>query len=48
MTDSLNASPHRVEDYTKSLAIVYQDRAEHLRYFIPHRDAYFERDKLDC
>ena len=49
MTDSFTAWPYRVDDYTRSLAIVvpYRDRAEHLRYFTPHMTAYFERDKLD-
>ena len=35
--------------YGKRLAIVvpYRDRAEHLRNFVPHVSAYFQRDKLD-
>jgi hypothetical protein len=36
-------------DSAKRLAIVvpYRDRANHLKQFIPHIAAYFERDKLD-
>jgi len=35
--------------YEKKLSIVvpYRDRAEHLKQFVPHLLAYFERDKLD-
>jgi len=39
----------RQDAYTKPLAIIvpYRERAEHLRQFVPHMQAYFERDKLD-
>jgi N-terminal region of glycosyl transferase group 7/N-terminal domain of galactosyltransferase len=37
------------ERYNKRLAIIvpYRDRYEHLRSFLPHITAYFQRDKLD-
>ena len=39
----------RRDAYTKSLAIIvaYRDRAQHLAQFLPHMQAYFQRDKLD-
>jgi hypothetical protein len=37
------------EYYTRKLAIIvpYRDRLDHLKRFMPHISAYFERDKLD-
>ena len=29
------------------IIVAYRDRAEHLKAFLPHLKAYFERDKLD-
>ena len=49
MTDDAGGGLFRREAYTRSLAIIvpYRNRDEHLRHFIPHMIAYFERDKLD-
>jgi hypothetical protein len=43
------SSPPVERRYDKRLAIVvpYRDRMEHLKSFLPHLAAYFERDKLD-
>jgi hypothetical protein len=42
-------TPEFAAHYGKRLAIVvpYRDRTEHLKSFVPHVSAYFQRDKLD-
>jgi hypothetical protein len=42
-------APEFAAHYGKHLAIIvpYRDRADHLKSFVPHVIAYFQRDKLD-